>query len=114
MKEKKKDNRELLFSVTKEDFDVTWFSGTGAGGQKRNKTQNCCRIIHRETGVIGTGQSQRTRVANQKEAFMNVNNHPKFKAWLRIKTAEALYTGKSIDELVDEAMKDKNIKVEYF
>ena len=33
--------KELLFSVTKKDFSITWFSGTGAGGQYRNKHQNC-------------------------------------------------------------------------
>ena len=25
--------KELLFSVTKKDFDITYFSGKGAGGQ---------------------------------------------------------------------------------
>lgn len=29
--------KELLSSVTKKDFDITWFSGTGNDGQYRNK-----------------------------------------------------------------------------
>lgn len=38
-------------SYTRKDFDIDWFSGTGAGGQHRNKHQNCIRITHRETGI---------------------------------------------------------------
>ena len=55
--------------LTKKDFRVEWFSGTGGGGQYRNKHQNCCRITHIETGLMATGQSNRERPANQKEAF---------------------------------------------
>lgn len=36
---------------------------------------------------------------------------PTFKAWHKMKTAELL-TGKSIDELVDDAMQPRNLKVE--
>jgi protein subunit release factor A len=54
---------------TKKDFKVDWFSGTGAGGQHRNKHMNCCRITHIETGITTTGQTQRDRPSNQKDAF---------------------------------------------
>lgn len=101
--------KEKIFSVTADDFDVTWFSGTGAGGQYRNKHQNCCRLKHKETGVIGTGQSNRSQEANKKEAFMSVYNNPKFQSWLRLKIAEALEQ-ESIDDIVDREM--QNIKIE--
>ncbi len=54
--------------LTKKDFKIEWFSGTGAGGQHRNKHQNCCRITHTETGLsaIGTGKE---RTTNQRQAF---------------------------------------------
>jgi len=55
--------------LTKKDFRLEWFSGTGAGGQYRNKHQNCCRITHIETGLQATGQSSRERPQNQKTAF---------------------------------------------
>jgi len=32
--------RELAFSVTKKDLEITYFSGTGKGGQHRNKHKN--------------------------------------------------------------------------
>ena len=55
--------------LTRKDFELEWFSGTGKGGQHRNKHQNCCRIRHIETGLQAVGTSSRSRVANQKEAF---------------------------------------------
>ena len=58
-----------VFSATKKDFRVDWFSGQGGGGQKRNKTQNCCRITHLPSGLMATGQDHRTRPPNQKDAF---------------------------------------------
>lgn len=101
--------REKLFSIGPDDFEVTWFSGTGAGGQYRNKHQNCCRIKHKETGVIGTGQSNRNQEANKKEAFMNVYNNPTFQLYLQRRINEAL-SEESIDDIVDREM--RNVKVE--
>lgn len=60
--------------LTKKDFTVEWFSGQGAGGQHRNKHQNCCRIIHNETGLTAVCQKYRNRVSNQREAFTNLAN----------------------------------------
>jgi len=55
--------------LTKKDFKLEWFSGQGAGGQHRNKHQNCCRITHIDSGLTASGQTSRSRVDNQKDAF---------------------------------------------
>lgn len=55
--------------LTKKDFKLDWFSGQGAGGQKRNKKQACCRITHIETGITSVGQDHANRVSNQRDAF---------------------------------------------
>lgn len=55
--------------LTAKDFKIDWFSGTGKGGQHRNKHQNCCRITHIDTGLVGQGTESRERVANQRTAF---------------------------------------------
>lgn len=102
---------ELLFSLTKKDFEVTWFSGTGCGGQYRNKHQNCCRIKHIETGIIGTGQSNRDRIANQKEAFYSLYKNPKFQIWLHERISENLIDKDEIERKVDEEMKKIKIEV---
>jgi peptide chain release factor 1 len=38
------------------DFKIEWYSGTGAGGQHRNKHQNSCRIVHLSSGVTASAQ----------------------------------------------------------
>jgi peptide chain release factor 1 len=38
------------------DFKIEWYSGTGAGGQHRNKHQNSCRLTHLPTGTVVTAQ----------------------------------------------------------
>lgn len=40
------------------DFEETYYSGTGAGGQNRNKVQACCRIRHLPTGIVRTAQTR--------------------------------------------------------
>lgn len=50
-------------------------------------------------------------------AFKKMVNNPKFKSWLKIKTARTLGTMKTPEQIekdVDESMKEDNLKVEYF
>lgn len=49
------------------DFKIEWFSGTGSGGQHRNKKQNSCRMTHIPTGLVETRQG-RKRESNLKQA----------------------------------------------
>jgi protein subunit release factor A len=57
--------REHLFTLTKKDFKIDYFSGTGAGGQYRNRHKNCVRLTHLASGITVTGQSHRKQKANQ-------------------------------------------------
>lgn len=49
------------------EFTVQWYSGTGKGGQYRNKHQNCVRLTHVATGLVQTWQD-RERVSNLRNA----------------------------------------------
>lgn len=60
---------EHITLATRKDFTIQWFSGTGAGGQHRNKHQNCCRLTHKPTGMSETGQEHRDRPSNLRAAF---------------------------------------------
>jgi protein subunit release factor A len=103
--------REILFTIDKKDLEISYFSGSGAGGQHRNRHMNCVRIRHTHSGVTATGQSNKSKTANQEEALNNLVNNPKFKLWLYGKVNEAM-DKKTLEETVDEMMDPKNIKIE--
>lgn len=58
---------QLLFRREPADFRIEYFSGTGAGGQHRNKHQNSVRLVHIPTGLKQERQS-RGREANLTDA----------------------------------------------
>jgi len=49
-------------------FSVRWFRSPGSGGQKKNKTANCCIITHIETGLTAKGDC-RSRKESHREAM---------------------------------------------
>jgi peptide chain release factor 1 len=69
------------FCYTAKDFKIEWFSGTGPGGQNRNKVQACCRLTHILTGFKAVGQRQRTRQGNLRDAMQAVGRQ--LDPWIR-------------------------------
>lgn len=61
--------KTLIWSRRKKDFRIDWFSGTGAGGQHRNKCMNSCRLTDKETGIQTSSQEHRSAKQNLKSAF---------------------------------------------
>jgi protein subunit release factor A len=59
-----------MMKVTEDQFRFEWFSGTGKGGQHRNKHQNCCRCIHEPTGIQANGTGSRSREDNKRSAYL--------------------------------------------
>lgn len=104
--------KKLLFSITRKDMNITYFSGKGAGGQNRNRHMNCVRLNHKDSGTMVTGQSHKEMRSNIKEALQNLVNHPKFKVWHMRKVKEAM-DKETITEKVERMMDPGNIKIEY-
>ncbi len=50
------DPTRPTFEIREEDLRIEWYSGTGAGGQYRNKHQNSCRITHIPTGITAKAE----------------------------------------------------------
>jgi peptide chain release factor 1 len=63
--------QDKKFELKESDLRIEWFSGTGGGGQYRNKHQNSCRLIHIPTGTVETAQC-RSRENSYKEARTNL------------------------------------------
>lgn len=52
------DPEITINNIDKIDLRIEWYSGTGAGGQFRNKHQNSCRITHIPSGTVVTSQTR--------------------------------------------------------
>lgn len=104
--------KQLLFSITKKDFEVTPFRGSGNGGQNRNKVMSCCRIKHLASGAVAEGKEQRDFPQNRKAAFKRLIEKPEFQKWYKIKCAKALGLMVDADSWVEEQMKIKNLRFE--
>jgi len=66
-----------MFTLNKKDLHFDWFSGTGAGGQHRNKHMNCLRLKHIPTGIRVTAQNARDRVTNERDAMEKLTTRVK-------------------------------------
>jgi hypothetical protein len=104
-------DREKVTILTKDDLKITWFSGSGGGGQGRNKHANCCRIHHPASGVTVTGQDHKERPSNQRDAWRRLMKHASFKLWLG--GAVATVRGQEDPEkIVDKLMREKHLRVD--
>lgn len=104
--------KQLLFRLTKKDFEIEPFRASGNGGQNRNKVMSCCRIYHRASGAVAEAKEQRDFHQNKKVAFKRLVKKPEFIKWHKIQCAKALGTYIDIDEWVNKQMDIRNLKFE--
>jgi protein subunit release factor A len=104
--------KKLLFSLSKDsgDFVVEYYSGSGAGGQNRNKKMMACRIHHPKSGAFATCQEERNQKTNRERAFKRLCETDKFQKWLKLETARRSGELVDIEQKVENAM--KHIKCE--
>jgi hypothetical protein len=57
---------------------------------------------------VGESREERTQLANKRIAFRRMAESREFQTWAQIKALQL----RPIDELVDEAMAEENLKVE--
>jgi hypothetical protein len=104
--------KELLFSITKKDFEVQTFRSGGAGGQNQNKVSSGVRIIHKESGARGEARDSRDQLQNKKAAFNRLVASPKFQGWLRIAIAKRTGLMEEVERVVEKQMQPHNLKIE--
>lgn len=115
--------KTLLFSVTKDDFDMQTFSVGGHGGGGKDTSNSGVRLVHRASGAVGEGREARSNTLNRRSAFSKLVTTPKFKSWLKLETARRLGQKKTetpeemrtrINKEIDEGLKNGTILVEEF
>lgn len=104
--------KELLFSVTKKDFEIQTFRSGGKGGQNQNKVSSGCRIIHKDSGARGEARDSRTFLQNRKNAFLRLLETPEWKAWYKMECARKMGQAALLDENVSRAMTPETLKIE--
>lgn len=103
--------KELVNIASARDFDVSYFCGSGAGGQARNKVASGVQIIHRETGAIGRASDSRSQAQNKKSAFTRLLETPKMKFWLAAKIYE-IRQNETMEETVEKSISAQTMKYE--
>lgn len=104
--------KKPILSLTQKDFTWQFYVGRGKGGQKKNKTANCCRCIHEASGVMATSEDGRSQRHNKELAFAKVVKNPVFKRWLNLECARILGHEAEIEEAVRRSLQPHNIKTE--
>lgn len=97
------------------DFRVEWYSGSGAGGQHRNKHQNSCRITHVPSGVIITAQtrSRQSSLQQAKDEILRRLNEFQSRQVLDIMAADRkqqVGTGERADKIRTYRFQDNIVK----
>ena len=105
------NKKEPLFSITKKDFRFNFYSGTGAGGQHRNKHMNSVRCFHDPSGAVGKSEDQRSKEQNIKKAWRRCIETTKFKQWMMIEAARASGETAKVEAKVEKEMKRVRVDV---
>jgi len=105
------DNRQRVTILSKRDLDVSYFCGSGAGGQARNKVHSGCQIIHRESGAIGRASDSRSLDENKQSAFKRLLATPKMKFWLA-RAVQEVRNGETLEATVARETTDQHMRYE--
>jgi len=106
------DEKLILFTITKKDCRFDYYKGSGKGGQKRNKTSNCCRCTHVPSGAQATAEDGRSKDHNTRLAFKKMAESKKFQKWAKLEAFRKMGVIAEIEQKIEAEIRD-NIKVEY-
>jgi protein subunit release factor B len=113
--------KELLFSITKDDFEIETFRSGGKGGQYQNTTDSGVRIRHKESGAVGESRTERSQLQNKKLALRRLVASTEFQIWHKKKSFEILgaikteeQLKKEVEKIIERDLQNGNIKIEYY
>lgn len=103
--------RQLLFSVTKDDCRWDYYRCPGPGGQKVNKTSTGVRCTHTASGAVGQSCDVRSQHANKRLAFERMVDTQKFKDWHRLEVSRRTGELARIEGKVEQEMRKVRVEV---
>lgn len=107
--------KEILFSLTRKDFDFSYFRAGGKGGQAQNKTSSGCRVKHSPSSAVAESREHREQLQNKRAAWKKCVDSPEFQLWLKQEIARQNLSAqqkRALEEELDRSMSEDNIKVE--
>lgn len=103
--------RERVTILSKKDLEFSYFCGSGAGGQARNKVASGVQIFHAESGATARACDSRSQDQNKQSAFDRLLKTPQMKFWMAKKLFE-IKQGETIERAVEQDMANHNLKYE--
>ena len=103
--------KKLLFSVTANDCEWSYTKGTGAGGQKRNKTSSAVHCIHKPSGAHGYSEASRSQLDNKREAFRKMAETSEFKKWHQLEVNRRTGIEAEIERYVEQELKKVRVEI---
>jgi protein subunit release factor B len=100
----KKQEKQLLFTITIKDCEVQTFCAGGKGGQHQNRTETGVRIIHPPSGARGEARDSRDQLLNKRSAFLRMASTKEFQTWHKMETSRRL--GKPIPKSMEQIEKE--------
>lgn len=105
------DSRKKINILNKNDLEISYFIGSGKGGQNKQKTSSGVQIIHKESKAIGRSSETRSQDQNKRTAFERMLETPKFKVWLSKKLFE-IREKQTIEEEIEKTLTVDKLKFE--
>lgn len=105
------DNRQRVRLLSLKDLEVSYFCGSGAGGQARNKVASGVQMRHAESGAIGRACDTRSQDQNKRAAFERLLKDPRMKFWLAKRIYEVRQQ-ETIEATVERDAAPENLRFE--
>lgn len=106
-----KPERERVRIVSEKDLKFSYFCGSGAGGQARNKVHSGVLCQHEESGASGRASDSRSQADNKRKAFERMCATPQMKFWISKKVYE-LDQKETMEETVAKEADGHNCRYE--
>jgi len=104
--------KELLIKVTAKDCKWDYYKGSGAGGQKKNKTSSAVRCKHKPSGAVGQCEEHRSQKQNKQLAFRRMAESKEFQNWIRLTVAKITGAEAEARSYAEHEMNSDRIKIE--